>query len=136
MAFDVLDVPPQSFNLLLHVDDRNIGNDAERRIEKTANVEFAVFARLCPQRRNDELVPTRQLPRLRALFGCFLQDRIDRLHQPARLFVCLLPRAWVLWLRRWRPRNILGPRRRSGRGLGNLGAVGRVVDEFGDDVAM
>ncbi len=97
-GFDVADVLAQALDLLLHLDDRHVGDDAERGVEQIADARLAVLARLRPQRRQDELVAPGQLLRLGALLGGVLQDGIDGEHQLARLLVGFLALARILRL--------------------------------------
>ncbi len=96
LLFDVADVLAQALDLLLRFDDRRIGDDGERGIEKRTDLVLAVLARFRPQRRDDELVLGRQLLGFGAVFGGVLQDGVDGLHQAAGLFVGRLALARVL----------------------------------------
>ena len=87
VGFDLANVLTQALDLLLHLDDRHVGDDAEGRVEQVADARLAVLARLRPQRGEDELVAAGQLLRLRALLGGVLQDGIDGEHELARLLV-------------------------------------------------
>ena len=51
----------KQLDLLLHLDDRRVRDDPERRIEKIAHLGVAIFARLFPERRDDVVVAARQL---------------------------------------------------------------------------
>ena len=147
IGFDVADVLAQPLDLLLHLDDGHVGDNAEGRIEQVADARFAVFARLRPQRRQDELIAPGQLLRLGALLGGVLQDGVDGEHQLARLLVGLLALARILRhdggcrLRcgsgRGRPddRRLAGRRRRLGNLLG-LCLARRFGDQVGDAVAV
>ena len=84
---EVADVLAPLLDLLLHVDDGHVGDDAHRGVEQVADLLLAVLARLGPQRRQQELVLRRQLPGVGAILGGVLQDGVDRRHQAARLLV-------------------------------------------------
>ena len=148
VGFDLADVLAQALDLLLHVDDRHVGDDAKGRVEQIADARLAVLARFRPQRGEDELVAAGQLLRLRALLGGVLQDGIDGEHELARLLVGGFALARILRLdgarglrRRRRRRANYGRDRLGGwqRRLGKLfGLAGgcRFGNQLGNAIAV
>ena len=84
---ELADVLAQALDLALHLDDGHVGDDAKGGIEQVADLAFAIFSRLGPERRNDELVLAGKLLGVAALLGGVLQDGIDGQHQAAGLLV-------------------------------------------------
>ncbi len=83
----VFDVVSKLLDLLLNLDDRNVRDNGQCRIEKITNVILAILARLCPQRTNDELVLAWQLLGFSALFGRIAQNIVDGAHKRARFLI-------------------------------------------------
>ena len=93
---ELADVLAQALDLLLHVDDGHVGDDAERGVEQVADLLLAVLLRLRPQRLHQEVLLGGQLPGLAAVLGGVLQHGVDRLHQALRLLVAGIALARVL----------------------------------------
>ena len=96
LVFDIANVMAQHIKLFLNVDDRRVGDDPERRVEKIAHLGVAVFSRFLPERRDDVVVAARKLARPGAGIGRVLEHGIHRRHQRLGLLILNIAVARVL----------------------------------------